>query len=65
MMLEVLQIPTGNPVGRLMSRTFLEQELAHPSDGVDGRFIRWKRGELGLASARWARTGSSLRRNQR
>ncbi len=65
MMLEVLQIPTGNPVGRLMSRTFLEQELAHPSDGVDGRFIRWKRGELGLASARWPRTGSSLRRNQR
>lgn len=48
MMMELHNMPTGNPVAKLMSKKVLDEEIGDPFDAIDGRYIRMKTGELGL-----------------
>ena len=48
MMLELHNMPTGNPVAKLMSRKVLDEDIGDPFDAIDGRYIRMKTGTLGL-----------------
>lgn len=48
MMLELHNMPTGNPVAKLMSKKILDEDIGDPFDAIDGRYIRMKTGALGL-----------------
>jgi len=48
MMMELHNMPTGNPVAKLMSKKVLDEDIGDPFDAIDGRYIRMKTGELGL-----------------
>jgi len=48
MMLELHNMPTGNPVAKLMSTKVLDENIGDPFDAIDGTYIRMKTGELGL-----------------
>ncbi|MCC6738823.1 MAG: hypothetical protein IT452_07230, partial [Planctomycetia bacterium] len=48
MMLELHNMPTGNPVAKLMSKKVLDEDIGDPFDAIDGRYIRMKTGQLGL-----------------
>ncbi|NUN49766.1 MAG: tryptophan 7-halogenase [Candidatus Brocadiae bacterium] len=48
MMMELHNMPTGNPVAKLMSRKVLDENIGDPFDAIDGKYIRMKRGSLGL-----------------
>lgn len=48
MMLELHNMPTGNPVAKLMSKKVLDENIGDPFDSIDGKYIRMKTGSLGL-----------------
>jgi hypothetical protein len=48
MMLEMHNMPTGNPVAKLMSTKVLDEDIGDPFDAIDGQYIRMKTGALGL-----------------
>ncbi|MBN1206610.1 MAG: tryptophan 7-halogenase [Myxococcaceae bacterium] len=48
MMFELHNMPTGNPVAKLMANKALEENIGDPFDAIDGHYIRMKTGSLGL-----------------
>ena len=48
MAMEMHNMPTGNPVAKLMSSRVLDENIGDPFDAIDGRYIRMQKGALGL-----------------
>lgn len=48
MAMEMHNLPTGNPVAKLMSKKVLDDDIGDPFDAIDGRYIRMETGALGL-----------------